>query len=83
MQEVPPETGLYCPSSKADFGGGSVLGLTSALVLARKGYKVHIVARDLPSDKDSQAFASPWAVRTLTSSPRVVGCSTGLNCPGC
>lgn len=42
----------------------TVLGLTSALVLARQGYSVHIVARDMPEDKDSQAFASPWAVRT-------------------
>ncbi|KAM0750306.1 nucleotide-binding domain-containing protein [Meredithblackwellia eburnea MCA 4105] len=41
--------------------GAGVLGLTSALVLARKGAKVHIVARDLPSDLDSQSFASPWA----------------------
>ncbi|KAL8293550.1 hypothetical protein RQP46_000251 [Phenoliferia psychrophenolica] len=41
--------------------GAGVLGLTSALVLARQGYKVHIIARDMPSDKDSQAFASPWA----------------------
>ncbi|KAI5476625.1 D-amino-acid oxidase [Pseudohyphozyma bogoriensis] len=41
--------------------GGGVIGLTSALVLARNGYKVHLVARDMPGDKDSQGFASPWA----------------------
>ncbi|KAK4052589.1 hypothetical protein OIO90_004217 [Microbotryomycetes sp. JL221] len=41
--------------------GAGVIGLTCSLALARKGYKVRIVARDLPQDKDSQAFASPWA----------------------
>ncbi|KAM0791042.1 hypothetical protein ACM66B_004338 [Microbotryomycetes sp. NB124-2] len=41
--------------------GAGVIGLTCSLVLARQGYKLDIVARDLPQDKDSQAFASPWA----------------------
>ncbi|KAI5479110.1 beta-glucosidase [Pseudohyphozyma bogoriensis] len=44
-----------------------LIGLTSALVLARKGYKVHVVARDMPEDKDSQGFASPWAGLTEPS----------------
>lgn len=39
----------------------SVIGLTSALVLAEAGYFVSIVARDLPEDSTSQGFASPWA----------------------
>lgn len=39
-----------------------VVGLTSALLLARHGYQVDVVARDLASDSTSQAFASPWAV---------------------
>ncbi|WFD34019.1 D-amino-acid oxidase [Malassezia cuniculi] len=38
-----------------------VLGLTSALELRKKGIRVTILARDLPSDIYSQSFASPWA----------------------
>ena len=41
----------------------SVIGLTTALILARRGLRVKIIARDLPSDVKSQDFASPWAVR--------------------
>ncbi|BGP13373.1 D-amino acid oxidase [Rhodosporidiobolus nylandii] len=42
--------------------GAGVIGLTCALTLAKKGFEVHIVARDLPEDGvNSQAFASPWA----------------------
>ncbi|GAA5916883.1 hypothetical protein JCM5296_000738 [Sporobolomyces johnsonii] len=41
--------------------GAGVIGLTTALTLARRGYAVHILARDLPEDSDSGAFASPWA----------------------
>lgn len=40
-----------------------MLGLTSALELRKKGVRVTILARDLPSDTFSQSFASPWAVR--------------------
>ncbi|KAF9518107.1 hypothetical protein BS47DRAFT_1482838 [Hydnum rufescens UP504] len=41
--------------------GAGVIGLTAALRLAESGYSVSIVARDLPSDSNSQQFASPWA----------------------
>ncbi|CED84920.1 D-aspartate oxidase [Phaffia rhodozyma] len=41
--------------------GAGVLGCTSALCLSKEGYEVTIVARDLPTDLDSQGFASPWA----------------------
>ncbi|KAI0778791.1 nucleotide-binding domain-containing protein [Trametes elegans] len=42
--------------------GAGVIGLTVAHVLSRDArYRVKIVARDLPEDLDSQAFASPWA----------------------
>ena len=43
--------------------GAGVIGLTVAHVLSRDArYKIKIVARDMPEDLDSQAFASPWAV---------------------
>jgi len=42
--------------------GSGVIGLTIAHVLTEDaGFKVTIVARDLPEDITSQAFASPWA----------------------
>jgi ABC-type sulfate transport system permease component len=47
--------------------GAGVIGLTVAYVLANDmsiKYKISIIARDMPEDLDSQAFASPWAVRT-------------------
>jgi glycine/D-amino acid oxidase-like deaminating enzyme len=46
--------------------GAGVIGLTSAHVLTEgEGsslFKVTVVARDMPEDLSSQAFASPWAV---------------------
>lgn len=45
--------------------GAGVIGLTIAHVLSTSphhAYKISIVARDMPEDLDSQAFASPWAV---------------------
>lgn len=50
--------------------GAGVIGLTIAHVLTEpsKGsnlFKVTIMARDMPEDLSSQAFASPWAVRHL------------------
>jgi len=42
--------------------GAGVIGLTVAHVLTEDpGFKVTIVARDMPEDITSQAFASPWA----------------------
>lgn len=43
---------------------GSVLGLSIAQELTKRGVKVAIVARDLPEDINSASFASPWAVST-------------------
>jgi D-amino-acid oxidase len=46
--------------------GAGVIGLTIAHVLTEDvGFKVTIVARDMPEDLTSQAFASPWAVSLL------------------
>lgn len=46
--------------------GAGVIGLTVAHVLTEDpGFKVTIVARDLPEDLTSTGFASPWAVRNL------------------
>ncbi|KAH9947111.1 FAD dependent oxidoreductase [Amylocystis lapponica] len=44
--------------------GAGVIGLTVAHVLSTSShgpYNIKIVARDMPEDLDSQAFASPWA----------------------
>ncbi|EST08209.1 FAD dependent oxidoreductase [Kalmanozyma brasiliensis GHG001] len=41
--------------------GAGVLGLTDAFELRERGYRVTILARDLPHDTFSQTFASPWA----------------------
>jgi glycine/D-amino acid oxidase-like deaminating enzyme len=49
--------------------GAGVIGLTVAHVLTEgdgsNHFKVTIVARDMPEDLSSQAFASPWAVSHL------------------
>jgi glycine/D-amino acid oxidase-like deaminating enzyme len=46
--------------------GAGVTGLTAAHVLTEgegsNTFDVTIVARDMPEDLSSQAFASPWAV---------------------
>ena len=44
--------------------GAGVIGLTTAHVLSTRhpGYKITVVARDLPDDLSSQAWSSPWAV---------------------
>ncbi|KAL1405782.1 D-amino acid oxidase [Vanrija albida] len=41
--------------------GAGVIGLTTALILARRGYKVHVVAKNLPEDELDQDWSSPWA----------------------
>ncbi|KAL7421416.1 hypothetical protein Q5752_004301 [Cryptotrichosporon argae] len=55
--------------------GAGVVGLTSALVLARRGYRVEVVARELPGVSDaSQDWASPWAGANWTpfvTDPRI------------
>lgn len=54
--ESPPQTVVIL--------GAGVIGLTVAHVLSSQvpnTYNIIIVARDLPGDFDSQAWASPWA----------------------
>lgn len=41
--------------------GAGVVGLSSALVLAEKGYEVTIVAKHLPDDPLTWEYTSPWA----------------------
>ncbi|BGP13922.1 hypothetical protein JCM10213_002566 [Rhodosporidiobolus nylandii] len=41
--------------------GAGVAGLSTGIRLLEAGYKVDIVARDLPNDPKSIAFTSPWA----------------------
>ena len=51
--------------------GGGIIGLTIAHVLSDDPQnKIVIVARDMPEDLDSQAFASPWAVTWSSLSTR-------------
>ncbi|KAJ5232955.1 hypothetical protein N7468_005911 [Penicillium chermesinum] len=52
--------------------GSGVIGLLSALTLVDAGYKVTIVARDLPGD-ENQDWASPWAGAGILPSPDVGG----------
>jgi hypothetical protein len=63
-----PSRASHNPRSYANLSDLTVIGLSVGVALARAGYKVHIVARDLPEDGvNSQAFASPWAVRCYYS----------------
>lgn len=41
--------------------GSGIVGLLSALTLTEAGYKVTIIARDLPGD-ETQDWASPWYI---------------------
>ncbi|KAJ5129418.1 nucleotide-binding domain-containing protein [Penicillium bovifimosum] len=52
--------------------GSGVIGLMSALTLTDAGYKVTIIARDLPGD-DSQDWASPWAGAAMFPHPDAKG----------
>lgn len=40
--------------------GSGIIGLSSALLLAEDGFKVKIIARDLPGDLGHN-WSSPWA----------------------
>jgi len=44
-----------------------VAGLTTALVLARQGYKITVVAEHMPGDL-SIRYTSPWAVVSSSGS---------------
>lgn len=57
-----PHRSLYTSHS-------TVLGLTNAFELRERGYKVTLLARDLPQDSFSQTFASPWAVSRSSLHP--------------
>ncbi|GAA5900286.1 FAD-dependent oxidoreductase [Sporobolomyces salmoneus] len=41
--------------------GSGVIGLSTAIKLQESGYRVSIVARDLPGDRKGISWASPWA----------------------
>lgn len=58
----------------------SVLGLATADALTSAGLRVAIIARDLPEDLDSAAFASPWAVSTSPPLPHLL-LSHSRSCP--
>lgn len=62
--ESPPQTVVIL--------GAGVIGLTVAHVLSSQApntYNIIIVARDLPGDFDSQAWASPWAGANWSDMP--------------
>ncbi|KAJ5340415.1 nucleotide-binding domain-containing protein [Penicillium brevicompactum] len=52
--------------------GSGIIGLLSALTLTDAGYRVTIVARDLPGD-ETQDWASPWAGVSIYPHPDVGG----------
>ncbi|PYI27230.1 nucleotide-binding domain-containing protein [Aspergillus indologenus CBS 114.80] len=52
--------------------GSGIIGLLSALTLTDAGYKVTIVARDLPGD-ETQDWASPWAGVSIFPHPDAGG----------
>lgn len=60
------QTAMASPGSPIDVTiiGAGVAALTTAYVLTENtnDFNITIVARDLPEDQASQAFASPWAV---------------------
>lgn len=41
--------------------GAGVIGLSAALVLAEQGYKVTVVAKNMPQDALTSEYTSPWA----------------------
>lgn len=58
----PPPLGVLAPPTRpASHPLTTVIGLTAALLLARRGYAVEVVARNLPGDSLDQDWASPWA----------------------
>ncbi|KAK4892958.1 hypothetical protein LTR27_008686 [Elasticomyces elasticus] len=51
---------MVVPKCEVGVLGSGIVGLVSALCLSRAGYRVTIVARNLPGDKTTE-WASPWA----------------------
>jgi glycine/D-amino acid oxidase-like deaminating enzyme len=69
--------------------GAGVIGLTVAHILTdgegSNHFNVTVIARDMPEDLNSQAFASPWAVSRIMLSPgdsnlSVIRAPTGRQC---
>jgi glycine/D-amino acid oxidase-like deaminating enzyme len=59
--------------------GAGITSLSIATELSRRGYKLGIVAKDLPEDGQSVGFASPWAVGCLSLSlAHAVVADTGI-----
>jgi hypothetical protein len=53
--------GSPSPAEQADNNDrAGVIGLTSALLLSRRGYSVTVAAKHMPGDYDIE-YASPWA----------------------
>jgi len=60
--------------------GAGVIGLTVAYLAVTDpdvAFKVTVVARDMPEDMDSQAWASPFAVRRSS----IIGRIRSQTCP--
>ena len=57
-----------------------VAGLTTALVLARKGYKITVVAKHMPGDLSIE-YTSPWAVyHCICTVKLMLGCKLVICC---
>lgn len=56
-----------------------VAGLTTALVLSRKGYNVTIVAQHMPGDLSAQ-YTSPWAVGQQSHKTLIIGSKLVVHC---
>jgi len=56
-----------------------VAGLTTALVLARKGYQVTVVSQHMPGDL-SIDYTSPWAVNSDFLLYLITGSKLAINC---
>lgn len=57
-----------------------VAGLTTALVLARKGYKITVVAKHMPGDLSIE-YTSPWAVYySICTVKLMLGCKLVICC---
>ena len=50
--------------------GAGIIGLASSLLLAEDGFKVTVVARELPGDGGTR-WASPWAGANLLPPPEM------------
>ncbi|KAK4950087.1 hypothetical protein LTR10_011064 [Elasticomyces elasticus] len=51
---------MITPECEVGVLGSGIVGLVSALCLSQAGYRVTIIARNLPGDKTTE-WASPWA----------------------